>query len=240
MADQHVRRRGEDYGQAMLELLPHGQAWPRSLDSTLVPVVYGLGEYWGFVDGRAADLLEIESDPRATSELLTDWERAWGLPDPCLLYPPSDVITRRIALVAKMTLLGAQSRAFFIGVAAALGYVITITEYSPYMTGVSRCGDQSGVFNADDPTTNYWHLLSPEKRYYWTVHVNAVKLVKFRCNSSRTGVDRLLEIYGPEDLECILNRWKPAHTHIVFDFSPMQSLDYSKTFDTQYLAMGIP
>jgi uncharacterized protein YmfQ (DUF2313 family) len=200
----------------------------------------GLSKYWGFVDGRAADLLEIESDPRATTELLTDWERNWGLPDPCLINPPTGLIERRLALVNKMTLLGAQSRAWFIGVAAALGYTITITEYSPYMCGVSRCGDRRGIYNPDDPTRYYWTLGPRENRYYWTVHVSAVRLVKFRVSSSQTGIDRLLAIYGPEDLECILNRWKPAHTEIVWDFSPMESLDFTKAFDTQYLLMGVP
>ena len=48
-------------------------------ESTLVRACTGLNEYWGVVDSRAADLLETESDPRLTVELLPDWERAWGL-----------------------------------------------------------------------------------------------------------------------------------------------------------------
>jgi hypothetical protein len=41
------------------------------------------------------------------------------------------------------------------------------------------------------------------------------------------------------DLECIFDRWKPAHTQIVYDYSPMESLDFTQPFDTQYLALGI-
>lgn len=77
----------------MLNLLPRGQAWPREIDSTLVLTVNGLANYWGYVDGRAADLLETESDPRTTVELLPDWERNWGLPDPC--FPSAQSITER-------------------------------------------------------------------------------------------------------------------------------------------------
>ena len=65
-------------------LLPIGPAWPREYDSTLMALIGGLSQIWGDVDGRAADLLETESDPRTTVELLPDWERAWGLPDPCV------------------------------------------------------------------------------------------------------------------------------------------------------------
>src|SRR5262245_51830939 len=86
--DRHVRRSGDDYAQAFLRLLPTGQAWPRSTESTLVQVCEGLCDYYGYVDSRAGDLLERESDPRATIELLPDWEKAWGLPDPC--FPPGN------------------------------------------------------------------------------------------------------------------------------------------------------
>jgi uncharacterized protein YmfQ (DUF2313 family) len=240
MVDQHLRRSGDDYAQAFLQLLPRGQAWPRDPGTTLVLTCTGLSEYWGSVDGRAADLLEIESDPRTTIELITDWERNWGLPDPCLKNPPAGLNERRLALVAKMTLLGAQSRAWFISVAAALGYTITITEYSPYMTGVSHCGDRSGIYNPDDPTRKFWQLGAPEIRYYWTVHVNAAAFRKFFVASSQTGIDRLLAILGPEDLECILNRWKPAHTYIVYDLSPWEALDFTQPLNSQYLAMGVP
>ena len=79
MSDRHIRRNGEDYGTAFLALLPQGQAWPKWPGSTLDLACRGLAYYWGDVDSRAADLLERESDPRITMELLPDWERAWGL-----------------------------------------------------------------------------------------------------------------------------------------------------------------
>src|SRR4051812_31872200 len=113
MSDRHIRRLGSDYTQAFSNLLPQGLAWPRHASSVLMKVVSGLASIFGFVDARAADLLEIETDPRFTGELLEDWERAFGLPDKCLSEPVS-IADRRIALVLRMTLLGAQSREFFI------------------------------------------------------------------------------------------------------------------------------
>ena len=239
MADSHIRRSGSDYAHQFLALLPQGQAWPREPDSTLVLACNGLSDYWGFVDGRAADLLEIESDPRTTFELLPDWERAFGLPDPCLTNPPSDLISRRIALVMQMTMMGGQSRDFFYGVAERLGYQITITEYAPYMTGVSRVGDTRGS-DAKDLTHYRWELGPPENRFYWTVHVNGKQFVYFHCNSSQTGIDRLLRIGIAADLECMFNRWKPAHTKIVFDYSPYDMLDYTQYPNSQYIVLGLP
>src|SRR5262252_11146789 len=115
MADRHVRRSGDDYAVGMNNLLPQGLAWPRWPNTVLQNVVQGLAQIWGFVDSRAADLLERESDPRQTVELLPDWERNWGLPE-CGL-PLGTIGERQKALVLKMTLLGAQSREFFIDVA---------------------------------------------------------------------------------------------------------------------------
>jgi uncharacterized protein YmfQ (DUF2313 family) len=236
--DRHIRRSGGDYATQFLTLLPQGQAWPREPGSTLVGACNGLADYWGFVDGRAADLLEIESDPRATLELLRDWEIAFGLPDPCLIDPPTSLVERRNALILQMTLLGGQSRAFFYGVADKLGYQISIQEFAPYMTGVSLCGDTRG-YDPIAPNYYHWELGPPENRFYWTVHVNGRHFTYFRCNSSQCGIDRLLKIGLYDDLECMFNRWKPAHTKIVFDYSPFDLLDFSQVHNTEYLALGI-
>jgi uncharacterized protein YmfQ (DUF2313 family) len=238
--DRHQRRSGDDYAHAFLTLLPQGQAWPRDPESTLARVCAGLADYWGFVDGRAGDLLERESDPRATFELMTDWERNWGLPDPCIKSPATDLRLRRLILVEYMTLLGAQSRAFFIGVAAKLGYTVTITEHAPYMCGVSHVGDRSGIYNPDDPFRQYWQVGPPEMRFYWIVHVDSMGLYKFYVAASFVGIDRLLRIGTAEELECFFNRWKPAHTLIIFDYSPKWLLDYTSIANSMYIPLGIP
>jgi uncharacterized protein YmfQ (DUF2313 family) len=221
--DRHVRRSGEDYAQALLELLPRGQAWPRDIDSTLYLTVAGLADYWGFIDGRAADLLERESDPRATIELLPDWERNWGLPDPCFSPMPLTISDRHRILILKMTLLGAQSREFYINWAAFLGYTIYITEYAPFMCGVSMCGDTSAqeIAAGGDQYHMRWYVGPPELRFFWTVHVQNARLTWFRCDAGQCGVDHLLTIGLAQDLECMIDRWKPAHTVVVFDYSSL-------------------
>ena len=243
--DRHVRRDGAAYAHAFLALLPTGQAWPRHPDSTLVRACAGLADYWGTVDSRAADLLETESDPRSTIELLPDWERNWGLPDPCY-QEPLTIAERQLALVMRMTMQGAQSRAFFIEVAAMLGYTITITEYRTFIVGMDRVGDNRVFGDGSNPMLNEWDqpiknphgdpvalgelsewpyygLGPPENRFYWTVHVNSAKLIWFRVTSGQAGVDPHLRIGLADDLECLLNRWKPAHTQIIFDYSSLSN-----------------
>jgi uncharacterized protein YmfQ (DUF2313 family) len=250
MSDRHIRRNGDDYAVGLANLLPQGLAWPRHAGSVVMKVVKGLAQFWGdVVDSRAADLLERESDPRFTIELLPDWERNWGLPDPCYSAPQS-IAERQMALVMRMTMLGAQSRQFFIDVAARLGYTITITEYRPFFVAMDGCGDCRvyGAAGAPDPVMrNQWNqsIMAPpgdhyvsdgelsewpnyglgplENRYYWTVHVHQAKLVWFRVTSGQTGVDPHLRIGLADDLECLLNRWKPAHTQIIFDYSGLSN-----------------
>lgn len=219
--DRHVRRSGDDYAAGFANLLPRGRAWPRDEDSVLMRVVNGLAQIWGSpIDSRAADLLEIETDPRATIEMLPDWERNWGLPDPCNTEAQT-LAARHAALLNKMTSIGGQSRAFFYNVAAALGYHITITEFSPFMCGLSRCGDTRTLTPTDPGDTGYrWQIGPPTIRFYWRVHVYGVSLKWFRTggNGGQTGVDPMVRIGLATDLECLLRRWKPAQTDIVFSF----------------------
>jgi uncharacterized protein YmfQ (DUF2313 family) len=68
-------------------------------------------------------------------------------------------------------------------------------------------------------------LAPPEIRYYWTVHVHQANLQWFRCASGQCGIDPHLRIGIASDLECILNRWKPAHTQIVYDYTNLHPGD---------------
>jgi uncharacterized protein YmfQ (DUF2313 family) len=141
-----------------------------------------------------------------------------------------------------MTMLGAQSRDFFTQIAAQIGYSITITEYRTFVVGLDRCGDNRVYGDGSDPMYNEWgqpiknpngqnvaggelseypyYGLGPEtNRFYWTVHVHLAALTWFRVTKGQAGVDPHLRIGLATDLECLLNRWKPAHTQIIFDYS---------------------
>jgi len=150
-------------------------------------------------DGRAADLLR-ELDPRTTVELLTDWETALGLPDACV--PAGQTIQqRRSAVVAKYTSLGGQSRQFYIDLAAALGYTITITEFRPFRAGISVAGD---------PLTNGDWIFA------WQVNAPETTIFEFRAGQSTAGEP--LRNWGNDELECAISAVKPAHTEVLFAY----------------------
>lgn len=195
-----------DYRNAALALLPSGWAWPRDPDSIM-------GKFWLAValtlfrlHVRICVLLRTESYPSASFELLPDWERAVGLPDDCTGAAAS-IEERRDAVAAKLASRGGQTIAFYSALAAAYGYEITIREWRPFVFGWSRFGDLR------------WAMAAPNIRHYWSVAVTEPRVTWFRMGSSQVGWDPHARITRATDLECLLNRYKPAHTTLIFDYS---------------------
>ena len=215
--DRHVRRAGDDYVDLIVQLHPTGQAWP-SWDPTSFYIIWinGVAQIWGDVDGRADDLLVREADPRLTSELLPDWERAFGLPDDCLAEPLT-IGNRQQALVTRVTMQGGQSRQFFQNLAFQVGQQIEVIEHSPFTCGLSQCGDTSYLTDSGWPR---WELGDPIMRFYWTIAPAKPRLTWFRCGSvSELGKDPFLQIGLYTDTECLFNRLKPAHTALAWDLT---------------------
>lgn len=187
----------EHYRDQLLALLPQGAAWLADQGSNLSRLFHAWGDELARVDLRADDLIE-ETDPRSTNELLTDWERVAGLPDSCT--DAADTLEeRRNALVARLTAVGGQSPQYFIDVAAALGYTITITEYREHTVG----SDVDAALN-NQPWVYAWRVNAPES----TVTYHNVE----------SGVDEPLADWGNQLLECLINRLAPAHTNVLFAY----------------------
>lgn len=189
------------YVSMLQGLLPSGKAWTRDPNSNLSKVLGFIASELAILDGRTQDLLN-EADPRATLEMLSDWENDAGLPDICTSLNTT-LQERRQALTNRITMLGGQSKAFFISIAASLGYTITITTYNLFVCGLSRCDD----------TLNG----GPTNRYIWTVNVPNPRLTYFRTGASECG-EALMSVARAADLECVLQQLQPAHTQLVFNY----------------------
>lgn len=187
---------------ALSDLLPPGQAWTRDPYSVLMRLLGTAAEAFAKVEERAGALIE-EADPRSTQEMLGDWEALSGLPDDCSTLAGT-ASERRRAVAMKIIGIGGQSREYFTALARALGYDIVITEYRPFIAGLSRCSRDylSGG-----------HIV----RHIWRVTVRGPRLTWFRAGASRCG-ERLLSVESAADLECVFRRLKPAHTHLVFAY----------------------
>lgn len=123
-----------DFLVALQNLLPRGLVWPRESTATLTKFISGLAPTYARLAARD-NLLLMEALPSSTTELLPEWEATLGLPDPCA-GPAPTIEQRRDQVVARFANSGGQSAVFFIAYALTLGYVITITTYTPYTFGM--------------------------------------------------------------------------------------------------------
>jgi uncharacterized protein YmfQ (DUF2313 family) len=136
--------------------------------------------------------------PYGLPEMLADWERVYGLPDPCT-DPPTTYADRLAAVLGKVRAVGGLTPAYFIGVAAALGYTVTITEEEPW-TCESPCELPA---NEED----WW--------FVWTAHAPETTITEFTCE---TPCEEPLRSWGNARLECALKRLAPAHTIVHFAY----------------------
>jgi uncharacterized protein YmfQ (DUF2313 family) len=196
-----------DYLVDLQALLPRGPAWPRDADAELTKLLAALAEEFARIDGRA-EALPWEANPQTTSELLADWERVAGLPDPCTGGLEPTLQGRRNALVAKLAGSGSASIAYFIAVALALGYEIEIHERRPFRAGESSAGDPDYT----DLDVFVWEVWAPE-----------TTIIEFRAGQSSAGEP--LRSWGDALLECRINQLKPAHTRVLFIYYTPTGID---------------
>lgn len=180
-----------DYLAQLLALAPQGAAWPKESASSLARLFAGIAEELARVDARADVLLE-QIDPRTATEMLPDWERAFGLPDGCVVADPTEA-GRRMALHQRVAAMGGQSKPYFIGMSTLLGYDAEIDEFRPSRVAFSL------------PQT----LRSRPWAFAWRVAVYGPSFMVADAPA-----------YASADLQCVINRSKPAHTIVSFDFNP--------------------
>ena len=189
-----------DYAQAMTNLLPRGPAWPRDPSSELVALMGALSPTYQRSGASAAALIP-DVAPASTYNFLTEWEETLGLPDPCTPLNPT-AEQRRAAVLAKFIGSGGQSVSYMISIAAALGYPITVTEFSTFRLGFSTLGSSlCGVG---------WESV-------WQVNAPTITISYFQLGNGVLG-DAFLST-GNTQLECRLNAIKPAHTNLIFKYS---------------------
>jgi len=189
-----------DYLNQLQALLPQGPAWARDPDAVLTRLLSALSEEFARIDARAGQVID-EADPRNTTELLVDWERVAGLSalsplDGSLLSTDQ----RRANLVSRITERGGQSPAYYIAMAARMGFVITITEFKEWSVGDS----------VDAPLYGFdWN-------FAWRVNAPAVTAQEWSVDST---VDDPFAIWFEGLLlERALLDDKPAHTILLINY----------------------
>lgn len=194
-------RGAAEYRTQLRALLPAGPAWDPELIPELEKVLSGLALELARIDARAFDLIN-EMDPAGVSELVSDWEKVMGLPDPCL-GESSAFEDRRLAVRQRLVAVGGQSRAYFIEIAIRQGYpASTITEHRAPRFGRSRFGAA--------------HFGTWSAQFMWTLNSGPRRRLGRRFGASYWG-----ERFGTNPsgaLECVIRRSAPAHTLEFIDY----------------------
>jgi uncharacterized protein YmfQ (DUF2313 family) len=190
---------------ALWALMPPGPIWERGGDSRLDALLEGLAAELAELHSKVSDLVD-EFDPRTTVDLLEDWERVAGLPEHCDPTPSTVSAVRRQLLAAKVAAVGGQHPGYYKAIAdTATGEDCTITEYtgSVFRASVSHAGDP---------------LYGRTWRYWWQVSIPNVDPSYF--SSGRGAAGGALATYpsSVSQLACMLDRLRPAHTRVFYDF----------------------
>jgi uncharacterized protein YmfQ (DUF2313 family) len=204
-----MARSTTDYLRLLQSLLPKGKIWNREEGSTLTQYLTALADEFSRLDGRTVDLL-LERNVSTTSELVTEHETDFGITDD----GSSTLSERQDLLLSRLLAIGQQDVNYFIEIAAAINYLITIDEFMPFWSGVGvsgdACGDQTNVF--------YWKVNSDiqENKGAFGISFNA---------DNFDGIDKddiSYVIALTRDLTNLINEitpLKPAQSRVLFDYS---------------------
>lgn len=187
-----------DFVSALQSLLPRGRIWPRDSDTVQAQVLGGYAPAFERQADRSNQLID-DAFPGTTNELLAEWEATLGLPSKCTGQLPT-VQARRNAVVGAFAGTGGQSIAYYVGVAAALGYTISITEFREQTVN-------------DDVNSAVRDI---SWRFVWQVNAPAQTVTYLTVNDD---VNTPLAASGNQLLECVLTSLKPAHTQVHFAYS---------------------
>jgi hypothetical protein len=134
------------YLSALQQLLPRGIAWTRATAAHLTDLLTVFATELSLFKNSAMDLLP-ESSVKTTTQLIDEWEDAFGIPN------SSDAIqTRRDRVNAKQNAQGGQSVNYFYRVLSSLGYNIYPSTTDPHIrieTGLGSLGFRADISQAD-------------------------------------------------------------------------------------------
>ena len=157
------------------------------------------------VDARVLDDIQRSAEQaldgalvQTAGSLLPDWERVLGI------EPDRQTYGQRIQQVLlRLNVLGGLSIPYFIGLAKAAGYTVTITEPQPFRAGVNRAGDR---------------LAREDIMFVWHVNVQSGGRTAYHFRAGSSAAGEPLGSYADSVIEYIINDLKPAHTAVHFNY----------------------
>lgn len=191
----------DDLISAGLSFWPAGAAWGSpdgaalSLSSALARFTRVLMSPFEWLYVRAWQLA-LEANTRTVTELLTEWEEEYGLPERCFGEEQSTV-QRLAALRRKVNASPLAHPEDFVRVAAQFGFEIEIEESCLYECGFSECGGAHEVGAVSEEA-------------FIIVRVRGSAITYFEVDTSECGFDPLFVAGGFEEILCFLRQELPG------------------------------
>ena len=239
VADRQSAPTADDLLPQVLALTPRGPAWGTDEAgdgrgaSPIMRLFWRALAAWAAANNTAEFDTAIQALPSAITWSLPDWEREYGLPDGCASFAPTT--EQRVAAVRlRYGAQGGQSPAYFICLAASLGYDVTIEEPSQFRVDTSECvepvlldtffecdtsecdGDPLEGYALADEVADAEEVSDLNMWRYWIVHVVSAGETWFRADEGECDGDPLEGWITATDLECAMRREAPPHAELVF------------------------
>lgn len=189
-----------------LALWPRGAAWgtPDGEAPSTISVIAALTRAilapFAHLYARAWRLVE-ESCSSTLVDSLEDWERDFGLPDPCVIEPQT-IDQRKTALAGRVIRLATITPADVVKLAARLGYIVALEEPDAFRVGESSCSDLD-------------ELSDTGLNQQFVIHIFDAPVWQFECGIGEVGVTRLLD-FDHGALACAIRKVSPGWTYPVF------------------------
>jgi len=191
------------YKEQLNSLLPQGFLWDAlaSQEANFQALLDALASEYERVD-QLVETLPNEMDPRTVYDLLQEWENFSVPDDTCSVTDDVSLQGRRGILASQYGDIGRPTLANIVERAADLGHQITITESQISKSGIMVSGEE---LSAD-----------PNNQFFFQVNVPIENAYAYVAGASESGEE--LGYWQPLNLECLLERIKPAHTSIFWNY----------------------
>lgn len=168
-------------------------------------------QYWAafaevleYLHQRACALIEEFFCP-TVNELLPEWQREYGYPDPCDPWH---------SLCDKVRALGGATCAYLAGIAADRGWKLTCSECDTSAGFVGAdCARADCIKTCDCPGNTIWVTIDLTRSPSYV----APKIAPARADCARADSATVGPCPpGAEPLQCLIERFKPAHVKAVY------------------------
>lgn len=182
------------------QLLPPGPAWELEAGTTKEALIEAIADIYARIYQRTSILIR-DSNPLYAAEMFESREAEAALPDPCW-GGDATMLERHEGLIHRWRSRGGQSPAYYKALAESIGFSIEVEEYRHFQAGASHAGDKV----SNDSWNHAWAVIASNE------HIKDIMVAGFGSAGDP------LKKWGNEMLECMIERYKPAHTTVLYKY----------------------